>query len=106
MNTLAKDAVIMPQGLTPKIGSAEISEFWFPKDGSKTIIKHFDYVIEDLKVDENTAFVRSSSTLGFEYESNGQKIIKNDQKYVHSTFLERQKNGQWKVSAKVWSSLN
>jgi histidine triad (HIT) family protein len=106
MNTLTKEAVIMPQGLNPKKGLEEISAFWFPKDSSKTTIKRFDYEIDDLKVDLNTAFVRSRSVLSFEYEQGGQKIVKNDQKQVHTTFLERQADGQWKVSCKMWSNIN
>jgi histidine triad (HIT) family protein len=105
MNTLSKDAVIMPQGLTPKKGMKDIRNFWFPKDGSKTTITRFDYTIDEYKVDMNSAFVISSSILSFTYEHNGQKTIKNDQKQVHTTFLERQMDGSWKVSCKMWSRV-
>jgi histidine triad (HIT) family protein len=106
MNTLASDAVIMPQGLSPKKGLDEIWAFWFPKDGSKTTIKKFDYSIEELKVDQNTAFVRSSSVLSFTYEKDGQTTTRNDQKQVHMTFMERDTDGQWKVKCKMWSTVN
>jgi len=106
MKTLTKEAVIVPQGLSPKKGMEEIRNFWFPKDGSKTTITRFDYKIEDLKVDLNTAFVRSSSVLSFEYEKDGQKIIKNNQNQVHTTYMERQNDGTWKVTCKMWSSVN
>jgi histidine triad (HIT) family protein len=106
LQTLTNTTVIMPQGLTPKKGIEEIRNFWFPKDGSKTTITKFDYIIEDLKVDLNTAFIRSSSVLSFEYEKDGQKITKNDQKQVHITYMERQTDGAWKVTCKMWSSVN
>jgi histidine triad (HIT) family protein len=105
MNTLTKDAVIMPQGLSPKKGMEDIRHFWFPKDGSKTTITRFDYVIEDFKVDVNSAFVRSSSILSFTYEKEGKKLIKDDLKQLHTTFLERQEDGSWKVNCKMWSNI-
>jgi histidine triad (HIT) family protein len=106
MNTLASDAVIMPQGLSPKKGLDEIRTFWFPKDGSKTSIKKFDYTIDELKVDQHTAFIRSSSVLSFTYEKDGQITTRNDQKQVHTTFMERDTDGQWKVKCKMWSTIN
>ena len=106
MNTMVANAVIIPAGLSPKKGDAEIRAFWFPKDGSKTTITRFDYIIEDLKVDLNSAFVRGIAVLSFDYETEGQKITKTDQKQVHTTFLERQTDGQWKVSCKMWSTVN
>jgi histidine triad (HIT) family protein len=105
MTTLTKDAVIMPDGLSPKKGMDDIRNFWFPKDGSKTTITRFDYVIDDYRVDMNSAFIRSSSVLSFTYELNGQKTIKNDLKQVHTTFLERQMDGSWKISCKMWSRV-
>lgn len=106
LKTFTTDAVIMPQGLLPKKGLDEIRGFWFPEDGSKTTITKFDYIIEDLKVDLNTAFVRSSSVLSFEYEKDGQKIVRRDQNQVHTTYMEKQNDGSWKVTCKMWSSLN
>jgi histidine triad (HIT) family protein len=76
LQTLTNTAVIIPQGLNPIKGIEEIKTFWFPNDGSKTTITRFDYSVEDIKVDLNNAFVRSSSVLSFEYEKDSQKIIK------------------------------
>ena len=106
MATLTKDAVVMPQGVSPKKGIGDIKQFWFPTDGSRTTVTKFDGLIEDIKIDLTTAFVRSSAVLSFEYEKNGQKIIKNDQKQVYTTFFERQSDGQWKVTCKMWHDIN
>ena len=38
MNLLEKNSMIQPNRLTPIIGKENIREFWFPKDGSTTVI--------------------------------------------------------------------
>jgi histidine triad (HIT) family protein len=104
LNHFTPNAVIMPQGLKPKQGLFEIRQFWFPKDGSKTIITQFDYIIEELKLDLNTAMVRGSSVLSFAYEKDGQKTVKTGQKQMHTTFFERQVDNTWRVSCKMWGN--
>jgi histidine triad (HIT) family protein len=105
MRTLAQQVVIMPQGLPAKKDAAEIREFWFPQDGSRTTVTRFDVEIQDLKLDLNTAIVRSNSILSFRYEKDGQIMQRDNQAQQHLTHLVRQKDGSWKVGFKMWSNI-
>jgi histidine triad (HIT) family protein len=106
--TFAKDAVIMPSGQLPKKGIEELRKFWFPTNGSVTTVTtvtKFDYTIDELKLDLNTAFVRSSAILSYVYENNGEKTSSTNNKQVYSTYLERQADDSWKVVIKMWNSI-
>jgi ketosteroid isomerase-like protein len=56
-------------------------------------------------VDVNSAFVRSTAILSFAYEKEGEKDVIRDKKRVHTTFFERQSDGSWKVSCKMWDEV-
>jgi histidine triad (HIT) family protein len=103
--SFTKDAVIMPPGQLPKKGTDEMRKYWFPADESVTTVTKFDFTIDELKVDLNTAFIRSSSVLSFTYEKDGKKIVSTNKNQVHITYLERQADDSWKVVSKMWGNI-
>lgn len=105
MNTLSDSVVIIPQGLAPIKGKSEIEKFWFPKNGSLTRILKFDCTIEDIKIDNHLATVRSRSLLSFEYEKDGKKSTTENIEQTHLTVLEKHLDHKWWIIYKMWTSI-
>lgn len=90
--------------LCPIDSLKNIQKFWFPKDGSHTIIDHFDIQPLNIYIDGDTAVSTGISILDWRYEKDAVKFEVN-QKGIETTVYRRQKDNTWKVWRQMWTDL-
>jgi histidine triad (HIT) family protein len=105
MKTVDTTAIILPSGQQPIKGVDAIRKFWFPNDGSKFMVTKFDYTIDDFKFDTHSAYVMGHSSMSFISEKDGIKTVKENQQQYHTTYLQRQTDGRWLITSRVWSPV-
>ena len=104
LNTLARDAVLMPSGMRPIAGMAEIKNFWFPNDGSRTAITDFTTKIDEMNGSGDLAYIRGRSHLAFTYEKEGSKsALTNEGMFL--TIVQRQADRTWRILQQMWGPL-
>lgn len=102
MNLFDDNASIQPNTLKPIIGKENIRAFWFPKDGSKTIIHSFTTKIINFSIVDDLAISTHSSFLDYTYEK-GTTVIKRKQKAINTTLYKKQPNKTWKIWKSMWA---
>lgn len=105
MRTVDSNAIILPSGQQPIKGINAIRKFWFPDDGSRFTVTKFDYTIDDFKFDTHSAYIIGHSSMSFISEKNGSKTAKDNQQQYHTTYLQRQADGRWLITSRVWSPV-
>ncbi|HNR15277.1 MAG TPA: HIT domain-containing protein [Chitinophagaceae bacterium] len=105
MKTVDTTAVILPSPQQPIKGIDAIRKFWFPNDGSKFNVTKFDYTIDDFKFDTHSAYIMGHSSMSFISEKDGVKTVKENQQQYHTTYLQRQTDGRWLITSRVWSPV-
>lgn len=104
LNTLTNDAVLMPSGMRPIAGRAEIKSFWFPNDGSRTTITDFTTTLDEMNGSGDFAYIRGRSRLAFTYEKEGSKsALTNEGMFL--TIVQRQADRTWRISRQMWGPL-
>ena len=104
LSLFTQEARIQPSSLCPIDSLKNIRNFWFPKDGSHTIIDHFDIQPLNIYIDRDTAVSTGISTLDWRYEKDTVKF-KVSQKGIETTVYKRQKDNSWKVWRQMWTDL-
>lgn len=103
LDQMTAGGMLMPPGMPPVIGREAIKTHWFPNDGSRTTLTRFDFTLDELRLDGNTAYARGTSTLSFTYEKDGQTITKNDIQHNRLMVFERQEDDQWLITCNLWN---
>ncbi len=105
MATLRPDAVLLPSGLPPVTGTADIRRFWFPMTGPATRVTAMALTIEDVRIDGDLAVVSGRGTLTYVTVTNG---AAGEPRTLRSWFvnvLRRQADDRWLIARRAWSDL-
>lgn len=105
LNNFTKDAVIMPAGMEPKEGWKEMKKFWWPDDGSKTVINEYTMNIHEISGNDSLAFSRGTGELSFTYEKDSQ-ISEHLNTSMSLTVYKLQPSGEWKIIRRMWGPIN
>ena len=104
MNLLVENSRIQPNKLRPIEGKSEIRKFWFPDDGSKTIINNYKTEIVSLKVIDTLAISTHKSILDWTYQKDTVQFGML-QKGINTTVYKKQPDNSWKIWRSMWTDI-
>src|SRR5215813_3345943 len=97
-----EDCVLLPpHGDKPRIGQKGLNEFWFPPDAPPTKITKLVVTPQSISGDGQIAYVWGTDEVAWTTEQNG-KTISASHKGIFLNVLEKQVNGEWKMSRHMW----
>lgn len=105
MATLSEDAVLMPAGMEPLEGHERIRAFWWPDDGSTTVIESYRITVDEVDGSGNLAYLRGRGFLTFTYRSPDGEESRISSEAVHISVARRGEDGSWRIARRAWSSL-
>lgn len=106
LDLFEQSGVIIPSGMVPKQGRTELAEFWFPDDGSTTVITAYETSVDGWRVDGDVVWYWGTGTLSFRWTgADGQTMEATDQRSVYSAIARRQNDGSWLFVHRSWSNL-
>ena len=90
MSSFSKDAVFIPHdGVRPKVGYAEIGQFWFPHGKASGVIPAFTHAISDISGADDHAVIYGRSDLTLQDETERYHWIGN------FLFVAHKDKGRW-----------
>jgi uncharacterized protein (TIGR02246 family) len=100
--TLSPDAVLLPaHGAAPVVGTAAITQYWWPPDAPPTTITRLDITVEHLGGDCQVAFASGHDDVWWTVVENG--VTKT---HGHpGTYLDvfvRMPDGVWRIARHMW----
>jgi len=98
-------ATIIPSGLLPIQGKKAITDFWFPNDGSTTVIHYYDLEILDIIGTGNLAYSYEHGKLSFTYEKDEFRLDRTAESYAVSIYAKAE-SGEWKITKRIWTDMN
>ena len=98
-------ATIIPSGLSPIQGKKAIKEFWFPNDGSTTVIHYYNLEILDISGSNDLAYTYENGNLSFTYEREDFRLDRKAESHA-ITIYKKNELGEWKVRKRIWTDLN
>lgn len=98
-------ATIIPSGLLPIQGKKAITEFWFPNDGSTTVIHYYDLEILDISGFNNLAYTYEHGKSSFTYEKDDFRLDRKAESRA-ITIYKKVESGEWKVTKRIWTDMN
>jgi len=104
MQLLVEDSRIQPNTLEPIEGKSAIRKFWFPKDGSKTIINNYKTEIISLDILDTLAISTHESLLDWTYKKDSISFGML-QKGINTTIYRRQMDNSWKIWRSMWTDI-
>ena len=104
LSTFSKSAVIIPSGQSAIYGYDNIKDYWFPDDGSRTLITYYESPVDEVKVLHNVVIATGQGKLSFTYEKGDMNISKSNVSNFQTVY-QRQPDGQWKVISRSWSEV-
>ncbi|MDQ6830234.1 MAG: hypothetical protein M3081_15365 [Gemmatimonadota bacterium] len=104
LREFAADAVLLPPGANPIVGTGSIRAYWWPTDGSHTRITSFARTIAEIKGTRQLAFLRGTAALGWTYRKNGQESAQTSRSTDLLLFAP-DSMGRWKVIRQMWNTL-
>ena len=97
-----EDCVLLPpHGDKPRIGQKGLNEFWFPPDAPPTKITKLMVTPQGISGDGQIAYVWGTDEVAWTTEQNG-KTVSASHKGIFLNVLEKQANGEWKMSRHMW----
>lgn len=105
MGLFTEHATITPSGLAPLKGKSAIELYWFPKDSSETIIHSYAVQLIDLQGSDSIAYSLEKGVLNFTYTKGDFTMTKESTSHA-STIYKKNKEGNWKIISRMWTSLN
>ncbi|MDX1578972.1 MAG: DUF4440 domain-containing protein [Gemmatimonadota bacterium] len=105
MATLTADAVLMPAGVRPVVGDSAIRAFWWPDDGSETLIRSYAIEVDEVEGSGDLAYVRGRGSLTFTYRSVEGDTSRVTSEAVHLSLLRRGPDGEWRIARRAWSPV-
>ena len=100
-----REAVLMPAGLRPIVGIDEITDFWWPDDGSITDVTAYTMDVGEFRGDGHLAFTRGNAELTFTYVKDGVKTEQTNST-MYLTIYRRQPDGDWRILRRMWGPLS
>ncbi len=104
MATLTDDAVLLPSGMAPIVGSAAIKAFWWPPGAAATKILALDLSIDEMGGEGSTAYARGRGSLTYSYARDNKEVVVS-QRHTFLNILRRPERGRWRISHRMWSDL-
>ncbi|MBV9960372.1 MAG: SgcJ/EcaC family oxidoreductase, partial [Acidobacteria bacterium] len=104
LSVFADDAVLLPPGNQPLNGIPAIRAYWWPQDGSRTLINAFDRRIDEIEGTRQLAFMRGTASLSWTYEKDG-RVTKQTSRSIDLMLLTRDAAGRWRVIRQMWNTL-
>jgi ketosteroid isomerase-like protein len=101
----SESATIIPSGLSPIQGKEAIKEFWFPNDGSTTVIHYYNLEILDISGTNDLAYTYEHGNLSFTYEKEDFRLDRKAESHA-ITIYKKNESGEWKVRKRIWTDLN
>ena len=105
METLTRDAVLLPSGLAPIVGEKAIRDFWWPSDGPSTTVIAMEQIVDDVTADNGLAIVRGHGSLDFTL-TQGDKTESRTARHTFLNVVRRQADGSWLIVERMWSDLH
>jgi len=97
-----EDCVLLPpHGDKPRIGQKGLNEFWFPPDAPPTKITKLVVTPQGISGDGQIAYVWGTDEVAWTTEQNA-KTVSASHKGIFLNVLEKQANGEWKMSRHMW----
>lgn len=105
MATLAPDAVLMPAGIEPLASDSAIRSFWWPDDGSTTMITRYDITVHEVEGSGDLAWLRGVGELAFTYTTAAGETSELTSRAVHLSVARQLANGEWRIARRAWSAI-
>jgi ketosteroid isomerase-like protein len=99
--TLDSTAVLLPPGHLPISGHSAIRAFWWPGDGSRTVITSFDWTFNELAGTPELAFTRGISNVAWRYQKDTLRS-ESASRNTNLTILTRGADGRWRILRQMW----
>lgn len=100
----AEDAMIFPSGLEPLHGKEALAAFWWPGDGSVTVVHAYHIEVEEVDGCVDHAYSLERGVLDFSY-THGELDMRKTSRSQAVTTYHRQEDGQWKITRRIWTDL-
>ena len=97
-------ARISPNSLNPIEGKENLKNFWFPDDGSQTIINRYDIEVIDTQILDSLAITTHTSVLDWDYIK-GETKFGRIQNGISTTVYRKQDDNSWKVWRAMWTDI-
>lgn len=104
MATLAADAALLPDGSEPVEGGAAIRAYWWPDDGSETMIESYEVEIHEVEGSGDLAYLRGRGSLTFTYRPPEGAESRIESESVHLSIVRRDADGRWRIIRRAWIS--
>ena len=95
---------IQPSSLNPVSGKENIREFWFPKDGSQTIIHAFETELLGVAIKDTLGISTHKTLLDWSYEKDTIKMGM-IQEGITTTLYRKQEDSSWKIWRQMWTDI-
>lgn len=97
-----EDCVLLPpHGDKPRIGQKGLNEFWFPRDAPPTQITKLIVTPQSIGGDGQIAYVWGTDEVAWTTVQDG-KTATASHKGMFLNVLQKQPNGEWKLSHHMW----
>lgn len=104
LSVFVEDAVIIPSGMQPIRGHEAMRGFWWPDDGSTTVIDSYETRIDEVRGSNGTAWAWGTGRLVFTWEKDGQSSVHTSDS-VFTMVAQRDSRGSWKMTHRTWSDV-
>ncbi|MEO0558607.1 MAG: nuclear transport factor 2 family protein [Bacteroidota bacterium] len=105
MATLAPEAVLMPAGVEPLVGDSAIRQYWWPDDGSQTVIESYETVVDEVEGSGDLAYLRGRGSLAFTYRDTVGTVSSLSSESTHLSIARRGEDGSWEIIRRAWSPM-
>lgn len=101
LGTLTPGAVLLPPGKPPVTDAGAIRDFWWPRDGSRTRIRSFEWSVAEVDGRADLAFARGFSTIDWTWDQDTLHL-EQVSRATNMTILRRQGDGRWLIDRQMW----
>ena len=105
LGLFTESATIIPSGLLPLEGKQAIADFWFPNDGSTTVIHYYDLEILEISGTTNLAYSYENGKLSFTYKKDDFRLDREAESYA-ITIYKKSELGEWEIIKRIWTDMN
>ena len=105
LDLFTADAVIVPSGMKPIRGHDQMRSFWWPDDGSRTVVEFYETRIEEAGGNGNLAWAWGTGRLAFTWHR-GETIVSRTTDSVFMMIARRGADGSWKMTHRMWSDAS
>lgn len=103
MATLARDAVLLPDGMAPIRGDSAIRSYWWPADGSQTRVTSYETTVDEVGGSGSMAYLRGRGDLEFDWRARPDSAWRSfSSRSVWMTLLRRGRDGSWRMTHRIW----